>query len=292
MPAASAKACSSSRVWSLTRCAHSRSLNHQRGSSISTATATYDHTMSAPEVELRAAWRQLVGNANEPRLDQLLDQLLASHREEHRHYHTATHVMWVLRHIAHMLAAGEQATDAAAIRLAALYHDAVYDPSATDNEARSARLAGEAGAALGWPAARRQVVQRLVEATAAHQPRDRDEAVLIDADLAILGASPNDYAAYALGVRAEYAHVPGRQRAHCGRWPQCDQCAQAQPPPQPPAGFAAAAGDGEAAAPTLANTDSRRTAPSWPCGHVAGSLDSLIGRRTSKVSSQVRQRNS
>ncbi|HQY14455.1 MAG: hypothetical protein KAY11_06275 [Ilumatobacteraceae bacterium] len=164
--------------------------------------------MSAPEVELRAAWRQLVGNANEPRLDQLLDQLLASHREEHRHYHTATHVMWVLRHIAHMLAAGEQATDAAAIRLAALYHDAVYDPSATDNEARSAQLAGEAGAALGWPAARRQVVQRLVEATAAHQPRDRDEAVLIDADLAILGASPNDYAAYVRGVRAEYAHVP------------------------------------------------------------------------------------
>ncbi len=43
-------------------------------------------------------------------------------------------------------------------------------------------------------------------------------------------------------------------------------------------------------APTLANTESRRTESKWPDEHSARSLDSLIGRRRSKVSSQARQR--
>ena len=42
--------------------------------------------------------------------------------------------------------------------------------------------------------------------------------------------------------------------------------------------------------PVAANTDSRRIAPSWPSGHDAGAEASLIGRRSSNVDSQVRQR--
>jgi hypothetical protein len=45
-------------------------------------------------------------------------------------------------------------------------------------------------------------------------------------------------------------------------------------------------------APTLAKTESNRTALSCPDGHDAGRCDSAIERRTSKVSSQVLQRNS
>jgi hypothetical protein len=44
------------------------------------------------------------------------------------------------------------------------------------------------------------------------------------------------------------------------------------------------------AAPVEANTDSSRMAPSWPSGHDAGAFASLIGRRTSNVDAQVRQR--
>ena len=43
--------------------------------------------------------------------------------------------------------------------------------------------------------------------TAAHDPTSPDEAVLCDADLAVLAADPATYTAYATGVRAEYAHV-------------------------------------------------------------------------------------
>ena len=43
-------------------------------------------------------------------------------------------------------------------------------------------------------------------------------------------------------------------------------------------------------APVEANTDSSRMAPSWPSGQDAGAFASLIGRRTSNVDAQVRQR--
>jgi predicted metal-dependent HD superfamily phosphohydrolase len=160
--------------------------------------------MSAPEATLRSTWQQVAGGDH----PELLDHLLARHREPHRRYHTATHVMWVLRHIDHIVAAGvPDEVDLGAVRLAALWHDAVYVPTRSDNEAVSAQLAVDAAGVLGWPTDRAQVVHRLVLATAGHSPTAPDEAVLVDADLAILGAEPKDYAAYVQGVRVEYAHV-------------------------------------------------------------------------------------
>jgi predicted metal-dependent HD superfamily phosphohydrolase len=165
--------------------------------------------MTPPDAKLAAAWRELAGAEHDrPDLRDHFEQLLSRLSEPHRRYHTATHVMWVLHHVDQMVASGEVLADPVAVQLAALYHDSVYDPRATDNEALSASLAGQVAAELGWPRHRRDHVVRLVLATATHLPRDSDEAVLIDADLAILGASQHDYAAYAAGVRAEYAHVP------------------------------------------------------------------------------------
>jgi predicted metal-dependent HD superfamily phosphohydrolase len=169
--------------------------------------------MSSPEVELRAAWHRLT--RPEARRDDLFEGLLARHREPHRRYHTATHVMWVVRHVRHLLAASSadvvESVDADAVLLAALFHDVVYDPTRTDNEAVSAALAVRAAEALGWGLEQQATVERLVLATAGHAPTAPDEAVLVDADLAILGAEPKDYAAYVQGVRVEYRHVPDDQ---------------------------------------------------------------------------------
>ncbi|MCY7299077.1 MAG: hypothetical protein LH616_07695 [Ilumatobacteraceae bacterium] len=159
--------------------------------------------MTTPEVELRSAWRQLAGHAHE----HLLDAVLSRHREPHRRYHTLTHEMWVLRHITALVGAGEPTTDVAAVRLAALWHDAVYNAAANDNEARSALLAQSAAADLRWSVPRQLLVERLVLATAGHCPSDADEAMLVDADLAILGAPSQEYVAYVAGVRSEYEHV-------------------------------------------------------------------------------------
>ena len=62
-------------------------------------------------------------------------------------------------------------------------------------------------------------------------------------------------------------------------------------PHPPPDGIGAEPTDEEDdATPVAAKTDSRRIAPSWPSGHDAGADASLIGRRSSNVDSQVRQR--
>jgi predicted metal-dependent HD superfamily phosphohydrolase len=163
--------------------------------------------MSSPEVELRAAWHHLTGLG--PRHDDVLDDMLARHREPHRRYHTATHVMWVVRHVRALLGVDSPpVVDGEAVLLAALFHDVVYDPTRSDNEAHSAVIAAAAARTLGWPTQRILAVERLVLATAGHEPAHVDEAVLVDADLAILGAEPKDYSAYVQGVRSEYRHVP------------------------------------------------------------------------------------
>jgi predicted metal-dependent HD superfamily phosphohydrolase len=155
--------------------------------------------------ELRAAWTTTVGGG--PEALAALDDVVARHRQAHRRYHGVRHVTWVVRHVQD-LAGSVDVADLGAVTAAAFFHDAVYDPRAADNEECSARLAERVLEELGWDAARRGRVGAMVRATATHAaPPDVDTAVLLDADLAILGAEPAAYQAYVTGVRAEYAHV-------------------------------------------------------------------------------------
>ncbi len=161
--------------------------------------------MTEPDLELEVAWQQHVSPDRHP-----LDGLLARHREKHRRYHTATHVAWVIRHVDD-LAGSEAVDDLDAIVAAAFYHDAIYEPTYPANERASARLARRDLAALGWSDARCDRVATMIEATRhdAETSTDPsgDTAVLLDADLAVLGADPAGYAAYVTGVRAEYRHL-------------------------------------------------------------------------------------
>jgi predicted metal-dependent HD superfamily phosphohydrolase len=157
------------------------------------------------DAELLAAWTAAVGN--EPAARVAFDEVVARHREPHRRYHGVRHVTWVLRHVRE-LAEHVPVADIDAIVVAAFFHDAVYDPRAADNEERSAQLAERVLEQLGWHAARRAVVGAMIRATAAHGATgDADTGVLLDADLAVLGADPAAYQAYVTGVRTEYAHV-------------------------------------------------------------------------------------
>jgi predicted metal-dependent HD superfamily phosphohydrolase len=133
--------------------------------------------------------------------------LLRRYYEPHRRYHTTEHLAAVLDGVDELAA---EAADADAVRLAAWFHDAVYDPARGDNEERSAVLAERMLADSDLPAAAIAEVARLVRLTTTHDPRegDRNGAVLCDADLAILAADPERYAAYAAAVREEYAAVP------------------------------------------------------------------------------------
>nr|WP_206067786.1 metal-dependent phosphohydrolase [Nonomuraea sp. FMUSA5-5] len=166
-------------------------------------------------------------------------ELVARWAEPHRRYHTRTHLAAVLAAIDDL---ADEAADLAAVRLAAWFHDAVYDGRPGWDEERSAQLAQARLPACGVPAQRVAEVARLVRLTAAHdtlRPGDRNGAVLCDADLAILAAPPSGdrmpttgrtsddsmraigpvsgdftpataltYDGYARAIRQEYAHVP------------------------------------------------------------------------------------
>ncbi len=155
--------------------------------------------------ELRTAWCEHVSAS--PAGLVTLDEVVGRHREPQRRYHGVRHVTWVVRHVLD-LARCEPVTDLGAVVAAAFFHDAVYDPRAPDNEEESARLAARTLTDLEWPPARAATVADLIRATADHDARDDgDRAVLIDADLAVLGSDPAAYQAYVRGVRAEYRHV-------------------------------------------------------------------------------------
>ena len=126
--------------------------------------------------------------------------------EPHRRDHDLAHLAAVLGIVGELASA---ATDPDAVRLAAWYHDVVYDPQRSDNEQVSAERA-RAGLRGLVDEARVAEVGRLVLLTAGHDPAPdaADGAVLCDADLAVLASPPEAYAAYASAVRAEYAHLP------------------------------------------------------------------------------------
>jgi predicted metal-dependent HD superfamily phosphohydrolase len=129
--------------------------------------------------------------------------LVAAYGEPHRVHHR-------LEHVAHLLAELETVpVSEPAVAWAAWFHDAVYVPGRPDNEARSAARAREALGALGL-AHLAPRVEALVLATRDHRadPADAAAALFVDADLAILGAAPDAYRAYAEAVRAEFRAVP------------------------------------------------------------------------------------
>ncbi len=133
-------------------------------------------------------------------------QLLACYAEPQRAYHT-------LQHLAECLAAFEPvralAPHAAEVELALWFHDAIYDVHRHDNEAQSARWAGEALRAGGArPGAAERVAQLVLATQHAVPPEGEDACLLIDIDLGILGADEARFDEYERQIRAEYAFVP------------------------------------------------------------------------------------
>lgn len=134
--------------------------------------------------------------------------LEAAYAEPHRRYHSRAHIEACLKALAEL--GGLSDADRRLLEYAIWWHDAVYDPTRSDNEAVSAEMARTDLAALGEPVDVADEVARLILLTKGHTvpPGDRLGALLVSIDLAVLGGEPADYDAYAAGVRTEYAHVP------------------------------------------------------------------------------------
>ncbi len=137
----------------------------------------------------------------------LFAQLKTAYAEPQRHYHT-------LQHLGECLSAFDGARALAEhpheVELALWFHDAIYDVKGHDNELRSADWARDALSAAGVVAGATQRVHDLVMASRhTAVPVGRDEQLLVDIDLSILGAQRTRFDEYERQIREEYAFVPG-----------------------------------------------------------------------------------
>jgi predicted metal-dependent HD superfamily phosphohydrolase len=136
----------------------------------------------------------------------LRDSLVARYGEPGRAYHTVQHLQECLGWFERVADIAEHPAE---VELALWFHDAVYDVRRHDNEERSADLARESLLAAGVaPEVAGRVASLVLATRHSAQPSGRDEQVLVDIDLAILGAEPARFAEYDHQIREEYAFVP------------------------------------------------------------------------------------
>ncbi len=146
----------------------------------------------------------------------LWPELVRAYGEAQRHYHTLEHVAQCLAWLDWCFSLAERPCELA---LALWFHDYVYDPARHDNEARSAAAARCMLARLGTPVDALERIEAMILATAGHAVSEGDLGLLLDIDLAILGAEPIEFARFEAQVREEYravsepAYAQGRARA-------------------------------------------------------------------------------
>lgn len=157
------------------------------------------------------AWSRFSVEPDDP-LRTAYDRLITQYSEPQRHYHTVHHLDECLAAFREI---EDQADNPRAVEIALWFHDAVYDTKATDNERRSANQARKTLLDCGVATTHADHVHRLVMATThANPPDGRDEQVIVDADISILGAKAERFDEYERQVRHEYGHVPERVYRH------------------------------------------------------------------------------
>ena len=154
-------------------------------------------------------WWRLLQNfdINQTAAEKSFTQIVAAYSNPNRYYHNLKHIDHILEVIQTLK---YQTQDLKTVEFAAWFHDIVYDTKVQDNEEKSANYAIECLSLLSVPSDVIQNVRRLILITKNHQTsfNDYDAQVLLDADLAILGSSFNDYQKYTQAIRKEYIWVP------------------------------------------------------------------------------------
>ena len=166
--------------------------------------------MTPDAVSLNTSWLALTDALGVAEVSSraLFADLCRRYAEPPRSYHTFSHVARMLLTVNEWQPVAS-VEDAAAVRLAVWFHDAVYDSRRNDNEDQSARLARAALTAWCVPEAVAGRVERLILATKSHDI-DADDSLVglfLDADLEILGSPPEEYARYGRAIREEYSWV-------------------------------------------------------------------------------------
>lgn len=159
-------------------------------------------------------------NAPIPIPEQMQQELLRLYLTPQRFYHTIDHIkdLLTLYHELHPL--WQHPTE---VYLAFLYHDAVYEYGAKDNEEKSALLASEEITRhLSMHNINTDTVMQLIRHTANHghltaEQLNEEEQLFLDCDMSILGSTKERFQEYEQQIEQEYTQVYPRFLYRMGR---------------------------------------------------------------------------
>jgi len=158
-------------------------------------------------------WSRLGCNISENILEQHYNILISAYQEHQRYYHNLTHLNQVLVELDWAKNKKTELTDQeyAELEIALWFHDVIYDPQKLDNEHQSALLFESFVQNIGLDQKIIQKISNLIILTANHRSATSpQEQLLVDCDLAILGASPDIFFKYDQNIRKEYSFVDDR----------------------------------------------------------------------------------
>ncbi|WP_036198996.1 hypothetical protein [Marinobacter sp. EVN1] len=152
-------------------------------------------------------WQTLMSALGLPLSEECYHALHAAYLEKHRFYHTVDHIDAMLTHFDGVKEIAEKPEE---LELAIWFHDAVYKSLSKTNELDSANWAQTFLAAHSYGKAGIERVHNLIMATLHNGNIETpDEQLIVDIDLAILGAPPEVHDQFERNVRKEYRLVPG-----------------------------------------------------------------------------------
>jgi predicted metal-dependent HD superfamily phosphohydrolase len=152
-------------------------------------------------------WQELLIGLSVAPESETFSQLRSAYAQKHRAYHTSRHIDECLSLLDELKHLAEHPSE---VECALWFHDAIYEPMSKLNEERSANWMAEFGAKVGLGSGSTARIRAHIMATRhVALPVDNDSRLVVDIDLAILGATPSRYEEFERDVRREYRWVPG-----------------------------------------------------------------------------------
>lgn len=151
-------------------------------------------------------WLRLMGAFGFNNNEGTFRSLISAYSEKHRFYHTLEHVSDCLRYLDTCSSIINEKRE---VELAIWFHDSIYNPLSGKNERRSADWAASFLSTNSATDDLKSKIRRLIMATKHDTPpHTKDESILVDIDLAILGTDAATYNMFEKAVRQEYQIIP------------------------------------------------------------------------------------
>jgi len=151
-----------------------------------------------------AIWDRNLDAERPSKATNVAEIVIDKHMEHHRHYHNTRHLSFCLSELDH---AQSSIDEPDVVELSIWFHDAVYMPNASDNENQSAALFLQLARGQ-LPELLCRTVAGIIQATHHQQPpTTKNEACVLDIDLASIGLPWEDFNRDNEALRAEVPRI-------------------------------------------------------------------------------------